>query len=129
LQEEKKMAVVGLDHYALLCSDPERTAKFYEQIVGLKVGPRPELSFPGLWLYAGDAPIVHIIFGKTVPTKETGAVDHLAFTANGRVEDIHQRLTQNNIEFTSRVIERSGVTQVFFRDPDNVGIELNFAPS
>ena len=27
-----------------------------------------------------------------------------------------------------RVLERTGVTQVFFRDPDGVGVELNFAP-
>ncbi len=123
------MAVIGLDHYALLCSDPERTTRFYEQIVGLSVGPRPKLSFPGVWLYAGDHPIVHIIFDKAIPTKETGAVDHLAFIAKGSVEEMRQRLRQNDIEFTSRVIERTGVTQVFFRDPDNVGVELNFAPA
>lgn len=123
------MAVVGLDHYALLSSDPERTMRFYEQIVGLKAGPRPKLSFPGVWLYAGEVPIVHIIFDKAIPTKETGAVDHLAFTAKGSVEEIHDLLRANGIEFTSRVIERTGVTQVFFRDPDNVGVELNFAPN
>lgn len=122
------MTVVGLDHYALLCSDPQRTARFYEQIVGLKVGPRPELSFPGLWLYAAANPIVHIIFEKAIPTRETGAIDHLAFTAKGSVDETHALLRQNDIEFTSRVIERSGVTQVCFRDPDHVGIELNFAP-
>lgn len=123
------MAVVGLDHYALLSSDPERSTRFYEEIVGLKAGPRPKLSFPGVWLYAGDIPIVHIIFDKPIPTRETGAVDHLAFTARGSVEEMHQLLRRNGIEFTSRVIERTGVTQVFFRDPDNVGVELNFAPS
>jgi catechol 2,3-dioxygenase-like lactoylglutathione lyase family enzyme len=123
------MAVVGLDHYALLSSDPERSTRFYEQIVGLKAGPRPTLSFPGVWLYAGDIPIVHIIFDKPIPTKETGAVDHLAFVAKGSVEEMHERLRQHRVEFTSRVIERTGVTQVFFRDPDNVGVELNFAPS
>ena len=123
------MAVVGLDHYALLSSDPERTTRFYEQIVGLKAGPRPQLSFPGVWLYAGDVPIVHIIFDKAIPTRETGAVDHLAFTARGSVEELHELLRRNHIEFTSRVIERTGVTQVFFRDPDNVGVELNFAPN
>ena len=80
-----------------------------------------------MWLYAGDYPIVHVIFEKSIPTKETGAVDHLAFIAKGSVEEMHQRLRENNIEFTSRVIERTGVTQVFFRDPDNVGVELNFA--
>jgi catechol 2,3-dioxygenase-like lactoylglutathione lyase family enzyme len=124
---KQQMAVVGLDHYALLCSDPERTARFYEQIVGLRIGPRPELSFPGVWLYAGPDPVVHIIFDKAIPTKETGAIDHLAFAAEGSVDEMLELLRHNDIEFASRVIERSGVTQVFFRDPDNVGIELNFA--
>ena len=40
-------------------------------VVGLKVGPRPKLSFPGVWLYAGDVPIVHIIFGKPIPALTT----------------------------------------------------------
>lgn len=123
------MAIVGLDHYALLSSDPERTTRFYSDIVGLKVGPRPTLSFPGVWLYAGDYPIVHVIFDKAIPTKETGAVDHLAFIAKGSVAETLATLEKHGIEFTSRVIERTGVTQVFFRDPDNVGVELNFAPA
>lgn len=123
------MAVIGLDHYALLCSNPERTTRFYEEIIGLRLGPRPALSFPGAWLYAGDTPIVHIIFDKKIPGGETGAVDHLAFAARGSVEEMHERLRRNGIEFSSRVIERTGVTQIFFRDPDNVGVELNFAPS
>lgn len=122
------MAVVGLDHYALLCSDEERTTRFYVDVVGLKVGPRPQLSFPGVWFYVGDTPIVHVIFGKDIPTKETGAVDHLAFVAKGDLEETFAVLRKHNIEFTHRVIERTGVTQVFFRDPDNVGVELNFAP-
>jgi catechol 2,3-dioxygenase-like lactoylglutathione lyase family enzyme len=122
------MAVIGLDHYALLCTDPERTTRFYSEIVGLKAGPRPPLSFPGVWLYAGEQPIVHVIFGKDIPSRETGAVDHLAFIAKGDLEETYEILRNNNIEFTKRLIERTGVMQVFFRDPDNVGVELNFAP-
>lgn len=123
------MAVVGLDHYALLTTDPERTTRFYVDVVGLRVGPRPQLSFRGVWLYAGEQPIVHIIFDKEVPTRETGAVDHLAFVARGSVDETLETLRRHGIEFTSRLIERTGVTQVFFRDPDNVGVELNFAPA
>jgi catechol 2,3-dioxygenase-like lactoylglutathione lyase family enzyme len=122
------MAVTGLDHYALLTSDPERTTRFYTDIVGLHVGFRPELSFPGVWLYAGDEPLVHIIFGKSVPGRETGAVDHLAFKAKGSVEVALQKLKANGIEYSARKLQRTGVTQVFFRDPDGVGVELNFAP-
>ncbi|HXJ53144.1 MAG TPA: VOC family protein [Burkholderiales bacterium] len=122
------MAIAGLDHYALLSSDAERTTRFYEEIVGLKVGFRPELSFPGVWLYAGDDPVVHVIFGKPIPTRETGAVDHLAFKASGDIKNSLAKLDSRGIEYSMRKLQRTGVVQVFFRDPDGVGVELNFQP-
>jgi catechol 2,3-dioxygenase-like lactoylglutathione lyase family enzyme len=122
------LAIAGLDHYALLSSDAERTTRFYEEIVGLKVGFRPELSFPGVWLYAGDDPVVHVIFGKPIPTRETGAVDHLAFKASGDIKNSLAKLDSRGIEYSMRKLQRTGVVQVFFRDPDGVGVELNFQP-
>lgn len=123
------MAVTGLDHYALLCTDPERTTRFYTEVVGLEVGFRPaELTFAGVWLYAGGQPIVHIVFGKEVRTRETGAVDHLALKAVGDLDATLARLKKHEVDYNMRVLERTGVTQVFFRDPDGVGVELNFAP-
>ncbi|MSQ55414.1 MAG: hypothetical protein EXR31_08615 [Betaproteobacteria bacterium] len=123
------MPVTGLDHYALLCSDPERTTRFYTDVVGLEVGFRPQLTFEGVWLYAGGEPIVHVIFGKPIATRETGAVDHLALKATGDVEAALARIRAHGIEYTMRRLERTGVTQVFLRDPDGVGVELNFAPA
>lgn len=123
------MTVTGLDHYALLTSDIERTTRFYTEVVGLEVGFRPEMTFKGVWLYAGGQPIVHIIAGKPIPTKETGAVDHLALQATGDVHAALDKIKGYGVEYTMRVLERTGVTQVFFRDPDGVGVELNFAPA
>ena len=123
------MPIAALDHYALLSSDPERTTRFYTEVVGLSVGFRPELSFPGVWLYAGNEPLVHIIFGKPIATRETGAVDHLAFKATGDVDAALAKLKANSVEYSMRKLQRTGVTQVFFRDPDGVGVELNFAPN
>ena len=123
------MTVTGLDHYALLTSDIERTTRFYTEVVGLEVGFRPEMTFKGVWLYAGGQPIVHIIAGKPIPTKETGAVDHLALQATGDVRAALDKIKGYGVEYTMRVLERTGVTQVFFRDPDGVGVELNFAPA
>jgi len=122
------MTIRGLDHYALLSSDAERTTRFYVDVVGLSVGERPELSFPGIWLYADDRPIVHVILGKDIRSNETGAVDHLAFVADGDVDAAEERLKAHGIAYSRRTIERTGVVQMFFRDPDNVGVELNFAP-
>jgi catechol 2,3-dioxygenase-like lactoylglutathione lyase family enzyme len=123
------MAIKGLDHYALLSSDLERTTRFYTDVVGLEVGFRPELTFQGVWLYAGGEPIVHIIVGKPIATRETGAVDHLALKATGNVDAALANIRSHGVEYTMRVLERTGVTQVFFRDPDGVGVELNFAPN
>jgi catechol 2,3-dioxygenase-like lactoylglutathione lyase family enzyme len=122
------MPIQGLDHYALLSSDLERTKRFYVDVVGLEIGFRPELTFQGAWLYAGGEPIVHIIIGKPIAGRDTGAVDHLALKATGDVEAALASLKAHGVEYTMRVLERTGVTQVFFRDPDGVGVELNFAP-
>lgn len=122
------MAVTGLDHYALLTSDVGKTTRFYTEVVGLEVGFRPQMTFEGVWLYAGGEPIVHIISGKPIPTRETGAVDHLALKATGDVNAALEKIKAHGVEYTMRKLERTGVTQVFFRDPDGVGVELNFAP-
>jgi catechol 2,3-dioxygenase-like lactoylglutathione lyase family enzyme len=121
------MPVTGLDHFAILASDPERTKWFYSEIAGLTVGFRPpDLSFAGIWLYAGETPIIHVIFEKDIPSKMTGAVDHLSFKANGSADELVERLKANNIEFTKRTLYRTGITQVFCHDPDNVGVEFNY---
>jgi catechol 2,3-dioxygenase-like lactoylglutathione lyase family enzyme len=122
------MTITGLDHYALLTSNMEETTRFYTEVVGLEVGYRPKLSFEGIWLYAGGQPIVHVIAGKPIATRETGAVDHFALKATGNVEATLANIKRHGVEYTMRVLERTGVTQVFFRDPDGVGVELNFAP-
>lgn len=123
------MPIAGLDHYALLASDPERTVRFYSDVVGLHLGYRPALSFEGAWLYVGTDPIVHVIFGRDFAEGGTGAVDHLAFRANGNVDDAIAKLQAHNVPYSMRTIERTGVVQVFFRDPDQVGVELNFSPA
>jgi catechol 2,3-dioxygenase-like lactoylglutathione lyase family enzyme len=122
------MPVTGLDHYALLTSDVDKTTRFYTEVVGLEVGFRPKMTFEGVWLYAGGQPIVHIIAGKPIKTRETGAVDHLALKAVGNVDETLANIKSHGVEYTMRVLERTGVTQVFFHDPDGVGVELNFAP-
>jgi hypothetical protein len=69
-----------------------------------------------------------VIFHKKIPTAETGAVDHLALKATGSIEQTTAMLKTHEIKFSMRTLERTGVTQIFFHDPDNVGVELNFAP-
>src|SRR5437016_3641025 len=59
------MSVAGMNHFTVLTDDVEGTARFYHDLLGLTVGPRPNFDFPGAWLYFGDQPILHLIGGRS----------------------------------------------------------------
>ena len=50
------MDIKRIDHYSIRTLDVEASRKFYTEIIGLNVGPRPAFKFPGLWLYNGKPP-------------------------------------------------------------------------
>ena len=50
-----------LEHYTIRSADMEATRDFYRKAIGLKVGKRPPLAFPGYWLYCGETPVVHLV--------------------------------------------------------------------
>ena len=55
------MPAMSLNHYTINARDLEATKKFYTDVVGLAVGDRPPLDFPGYWLYCGGVPTVHLV--------------------------------------------------------------------
>jgi catechol 2,3-dioxygenase-like lactoylglutathione lyase family enzyme len=116
----------GLDHWAIVTKDLPACVDFYEKVLGLMIGPRPKLSFEGVWFYAGDVPIVHVISNRPFEAGPTGAFDHIAFTMEGTPSDMERVLKDNAIAFQSRLIERTGVYQIACHDPDGCGVELNF---
>ena len=74
------MAVEGMNHFTILTNDVEGTLDFYDELLGLTAGPRPNFDFPGAWLYAGEAPILHVIGGRPKSELKPGVIDHMAFT-------------------------------------------------
>ena len=55
------MAIASMSHFTVLTDDVDATRAFYCGLLGLVDGKRPPFGFPGLWLYAGDRPILHVI--------------------------------------------------------------------
>src|SRR3979411_3401653 len=51
----------GLQHYTIEPQDLERTKEFYVDVLGLEIGDRPPLDFPGYWLYSGGTATVHLM--------------------------------------------------------------------
>ena len=54
------MKLSGVHHVSLNVDDAEKTGRFYTEVLGLEVLPRPDFPFKGLWLRAGGQEI-HLI--------------------------------------------------------------------
>ena len=127
------MGLNALNHYTIRPADLERTKEFYVDVLGLEVGYRPPLAFPGYWLYCGGQPTVHLIGPREQESHmarergPTGLLDHIAFTCTGLAE-MRERLKRQGVEHEERVIPRDRQTQIFLYDPDGVAVELNYPP-
>ena len=121
-----------LQHVLVLTDDLDATKAFYCDVLGLEVGERPLLPFPGYWLYADGVACVHIAErgSYAVQCEELGLsakpspVDHVAFEADG-YEQLLERLQAAGLEVTTNAAPGSGVRQLFFDDPNGIRIELN----
>jgi len=120
------MSVSGMNHFTILTDDVQRTVDFYARFLGLANGSRPDLGFPGAWLYAADVAVLHVVGGKSRDQLRTGVIDHMAFTAEG-LADTLATLVTHNVEHTCRRQVGTGFWQVFFFDPNGARVELDFA--
>ncbi|HEX2889073.1 VOC family protein [Vineibacter terrae] len=125
-----------LQHYTIEPTDLERTKDFYCEVLGLEVGERPAMGFPGYWLYSGGVATVHllgarepapgiVVRGAGTRFDNTGRLDHIAFAATD-IGEIRNRLRTREVVFREQALPEFGLTQIFLHDPDGVAVELNF---
>lgn len=125
------MAILGFNHYNLRAerSMMEQLKVFYRDVVGLRIGDRPQLTSFGYWLYAESKDVLHLSEAKPEEKRKENVAttfDHVAFTATDYDATI-VRLEKLRIQFKTREISDAGQKQIFFRDPAGNGIELNFS--
>jgi catechol 2,3-dioxygenase-like lactoylglutathione lyase family enzyme len=121
------MAVSGMNHFTILTDDVDTTVAFYGDLLGLVAGARPDLGFPGAWLYSGAQPILHVVGGRPREQLKPGVIDHMAFTASGLPATLAQ-LDARGLKYACRQQVGSGTWQVFFFDPNGARVELDFPP-
>lgn len=138
------IAVDAVHHITLLCAPRrlEEVSGFYQRVLGLQAGPRPEFDFAGAWLYAGSEPIVHL--AAVLPQENAGhatatspptvlpgaagaadAIDHIAVRVSSTAAECRERLTAQGVRYTEAPVPGMPIHQIFFRDPLGVKIELN----
>ena len=125
------MSSPQLQHVLVLTDDLDVTKAFSCDLLGLEVGERPSLPFPGYWLYADGSACMHIAERASYEAQcarlglsaKPSPVDHVAFEANG-YEQLLERLQAAGLEVTTNAAPGSGVRQLFFDDPNGARIEL-----
>jgi glyoxylase I family protein len=122
-----------LNHVALPTANPERSARFYCEVLGFRLTSRPSFSFRGAWLHRRDVgAMIHLIHDETFRPALGEPINtrsgHLAMHVDdydGAVES----LRAHGVEIVERVLPDYGYRQVFFRDPDGNVLELGEWPA
>jgi catechol 2,3-dioxygenase-like lactoylglutathione lyase family enzyme len=132
------MPVTGLNHLNIRTPDFKRTVDFLRDALGMRVSPVPESKSieKGAWIYDDTGvPVLHLASADVAysptevlpaePPRGSGAIHHVAFTCVD-FEGTRARLTALDLTFRESHSPKTGVRQIFVRDPTDILFELNF---
>lgn len=114
------MKFQGVHHVSLNVGDLDQAGRFYTELLGLEILPRPDFGFPGMWLSAGTQQIHLIQVEKHIAPEG----QHFALG----VEDLDaasQELAGKGIDVRGPFEIPGAGRQCFIRDPSGNLIELN----
>ena len=125
------MKLNKIHHIAIICSDYRRSLHFYTQVLGLRMLSehyRAERQSYKADLALGDEYVVELFSFPTPPPRltrpEAAGLRHLAFEVDNldkEVADLDRWQVAHEAIHTD---EYTGKRFVFFRDPDDLPIEL-----
>lgn len=125
------MKLNGIHHVAIICSNYEKSKKFYTDILGLKIINeiyRKDRKSYKLDLAVGDKYQIELFSfpeSRERPSyPEARGLRHLAFEIDNIEKTIRELADKNVAAQPIRVDEITGKKFTFFSDPDNLPIEL-----
>ena len=125
------MKITGIHHVAIICSDYDRSKKFYVEVLGFPIIQetfRAERNSYKLDLRVGENAQIELFSFPNPPERsskpEACGLRHLAF----KIDDIEETvfyLKSKGIEVENiRVDEITNKKFTFFKDPDNLPLEI-----
>lgn len=120
------MPIQTLDHINIRTANLEPMIAWYRDILGLAPGPRPNFSFGGAWLYAGDTAIIHLVQVAEQPgMADQLQLEHFALAGTDK-DGFVAKLAENDVTSRVNVLSDFGITQVNIYDPDGNHIHVDF---
>jgi len=123
------MRLTRLDHVNLRTSQLSVMIDWYQDVLGLKIGERPNFPFGGAWLYLGEIPIVHIIEvsdDKAIGSEASLKLEHFAFRASGSPQEFETQFKVRGETYRRADIPDFGIAQYNIWDPDGNHIHVDF---
>ncbi|MBD2347029.1 SMU1112c/YaeR family gloxylase I-like metalloprotein [Anabaena subtropica] len=125
------MKTIGIHHVAIICSDYERSKKFYVEVLGLGIIQetfRAARNSYKLDLRINQNIQIELFSFPNPPqrpsTPEACGLRHLAFAVES-IEESIAYLESHDVEVENiRIDEITGKKFTFFKDPDNLPLEI-----
>lgn len=120
--------LVSINHIARATPNVDRMLAFYRDVLGFRQVWRPNFEFKGAWLH-NHGVMIHLIEGPphAAPGEISTRGEHVAFHTED-LDAVEQFLAERHIPFKKAHVPQSGVTQIFFHDPDGNHIEVATYP-
>lgn len=114
------LSVTHIDHVSVLITDPARSRRFYNDVLGLKEIPKPKtFDFVALWYDLGGGHTLHLL---QKPQPDTPSPRHFCL----RVTDVaaaRQHFARHGVP-TQETTLIPGADRFFVADPDGNRIEI-----
>jgi glyoxylase I family protein len=125
------MQTQGFHHAAIICSDYEKSKRFYTEVLGFAVIQetfRADRQSYKLDLRVGETDAIELFSFANSPARpsrpEACGLRHLAFAVIG-IEAIVEELMAKGIEVEPiRLDQLTGKRFTFFKDPDDLPLEI-----
>ncbi|BAB76168.1 VOC family protein [Anabaena sp. FACHB-709] len=125
------MKTIGIHHVAIICSDYERSKKFYVEVLGLGIIQetfRAARNSYKLDLRINENTQIELFSFPNPPqrpsTPEACGLRHLSFAVES-IEETVAYLQSHDVEVENiRIDEITGKKFTFFKDPDDLPLEI-----
>lgn len=115
-----------LDHVAIRCMDPDRTAAWYEEVLGLTRYKMPEWGPYPIFLLAGKTGLAIFPADSRSPgtlSDRSVRIDHFAFQVDAQNYDIAKDHL-NSLAVSTTEQDHHYFHSLYFEDPDGHTVEL-----
>ncbi|MGA2647787.1 MAG: VOC family protein [Candidatus Sulfotelmatobacter sp.] len=121
----------GIHHVAIICSDYPRSKRFYVEILGFKIvreAYREDRRSFKLDLQVGDQYLLELFSFPSPPARlsspEACGLRHISFEVEDVQETVRKLQSQGVDPEPVRIDEITNKSFTFFRDPDDLPIEV-----